>query len=75
MISFETTENQTLIRNTVRDFADKNIRQFLMDWDGSLTHPTELFNKMGELGLMGILVPTEYGGAGLGYYEYIVTIE
>ncbi len=75
MISFETTENQTLIRNTVRDFADKNIRPFLMDWDESQTQPFELFNKMGELGLMGILVPTEYGGAGLGYYEYIVAIE
>ncbi len=75
MISFDTTENQTLIRNSVRDFAEKNIKPFLMDWDESQTQPFELFKKMGELGLMGILVPAEYGGAGLGYYEYIVAIE
>lgn len=75
MISFEPTENQTLIRNTVRDFAEKNIRPYLMEWDESQTLPLELFKKMGELGIMGVLVPHEYGGAGLGYYEYIVAIE
>ena len=75
MISFEPIENQTLIRNTVRDFAEKNIRPYLMEWDESQTLPLELFKKMGELGIMGVLVPHEYGGAGLGYYEYIVAIE
>jgi alkylation response protein AidB-like acyl-CoA dehydrogenase len=75
MISFEQTESQKLIRNTVKDFADKNIRPFLMDWDESQTLPLDLLKQMGELGLMGILVPEEYGGAGLGYYEYIVAIE
>lgn len=75
MISFEPTESQTLIRNTVRDFAEKNIRPFIMEWDESQIPPLDLFKKMGELGLMGILVPHEYGGAGLGYYEYIVAIE
>ena len=75
MITFEHTENQELIRNTVRDFAEKNIRPYLMDWDESQTFPRELFSKLGELGLMGVLVPHEYGGSGFGYYEYIVAIE
>jgi len=75
MISFEQTESQKLIRSTVKDFADKNIRPYLMDWDESQTLPLDLLKQMGELGLMGILVPEEYGGAGLGYYEYIVAIE
>ncbi|MFM9945250.1 MAG: acyl-CoA dehydrogenase family protein [Bacteroidia bacterium] len=75
MISFEQTESQLLIRNTVKDFAEKNIRPYLMDWDESQTLPIELLKKMGELGLMGILVPEEYGGAGLGYYEYVAAIE
>src|SRR5688500_5104464 len=75
MITFEPTENQLLIRNTVKDFAEKNIRPFIMDWDESQTLPLELFKKMGELGLMGILVPEQYGGAGLGYFEYVAAIE
>jgi alkylation response protein AidB-like acyl-CoA dehydrogenase len=75
MISFEQTENQELIRNTVRDFAEKNIRPYLMEWDESQTMPLEVFKKMGELGIMGVLVPHEYGGSGFGYYEYIVAIE
>ena len=75
MITFEHTENQELIRNTVRDFAEKNIRPFLMEWDESQTFPRELFTKLGELGLMGVLVPHEYGGSGFGYYEYVAAIE
>jgi len=75
MITFEHTENQELIRNTVRDFAEKNIRPYLMDWDESQTFPRELFTKLGELGLMGVLVPHEYGGSGFGYYEYVAAIE
>ncbi len=75
MITFEHTENQELIRNTVRDFAEKNVRPYIMDWDESQTFPRELFTKLGELGLMGVLVPHEYGGSGFGYYEYVVAIE
>lgn len=75
MISFEHTESQNLIRNTVKDFAEKYIRPDFMEWDESQTLPRDLFRSMGELGLMGILVPENYGGAGLGYFEYIVAIE
>ena len=59
----------------VRDFAEKEIRPNVMTWDESQEFPKELFKKMGPLGLMGVLVPEEYGGSGLGYYEYISVIE
>lgn len=74
-MDFKSTENQEMIAQTVRDFAEKNIRPFLMDWDESQTFPIELFKKLGELGLMGVLVPEEYGGAGLGYFEYVTAIQ
>jgi alkylation response protein AidB-like acyl-CoA dehydrogenase len=74
-MDFKPTENQEMIAQTVRDFAEKNIRPFLMDWDESQTFPIEVFKKLGELGLMGVLVPEEYGGAGLGYFEYVTAIQ
>ncbi len=63
-----------MIAQTVRDFAERNIKPKMMDWDESQEFPLAVFKKMGELGLMGILVPTEYGGAGLGYFEYVTAI-
>lgn len=74
-ISFEPTESQQMIAQMVRDFAAKEIKPFMMDWDESQEFPVDLFHKMGGLGLMGILVPESYGGAGLGYAEYITAIE
>lgn len=74
MISLEKTENQILIQNTVKDFAEKHIKPNLMQWDESQAMPLELFSKMGELGLMGVIVPENYGGAGLGYFEYVTAI-
>lgn len=73
-MDFSVTENQQMIAETVRKFAETNIRPKLMEWDEQQHFPKELFHKMGELGLMGILVPEEYGGAGLGYYEYMTAI-
>jgi alkylation response protein AidB-like acyl-CoA dehydrogenase len=63
-----------MISQMVRDFAEKEIRPNVMHWDETQIFPKELFHKMGELGLMGVLVPSAYGGAGLGYYEYIACI-
>lgn len=74
MMNFASTENQKMIAETVRDFANKNIRPYMMDWDETQHFPRELFTKMGELGLMGVLVPTEYGGSGFGYLEYYTVI-
>lgn len=64
-----------MIAQMVRDFAEKEIRPHVMEWDESQTFPREVFRKMGELGLMGVLVPEAYGGSGLGYNEYISVIE
>ncbi|MFN6378556.1 MAG: acyl-CoA dehydrogenase [Flavobacteriales bacterium] len=74
-MNFEPTENQKMIAQMVRDFAEKEIRPYVMEWDESQVFPREVFKKMGELGLMGVLVPQEYGGSGMGYYEYIKVIE
>jgi alkylation response protein AidB-like acyl-CoA dehydrogenase len=73
-MDFSSTENQHMIAETVRKFAETHIRPQFMEWDEQQYFPKELFHKMGELGLMGILVPEEYGGAGLGYYEYMTAI-
>lgn len=58
----------------VRDFAEKEIRPKMMEWDESQHFPVDLFRKMGELGMMGVFVPEEYGGAGLGYFEYATIV-
>jgi alkylation response protein AidB-like acyl-CoA dehydrogenase len=68
------TDNQKMIQQMVRDFAEKEIRPKLMEWDEAQYFPVELFKKMGNLGLMGVLVPEQYGGSGLGYYEYITIV-
>ena len=74
-MNFEKSESQLMIAQMVRDFVDKEIRPHVMTWDESQEFPREVFRKMGELGLMGVLVPQEYGGSGLGYFEYISVIE
>jgi alkylation response protein AidB-like acyl-CoA dehydrogenase len=74
-MNFEPTENEKMIAQMVRDFAEKEIRPYVMEWDESQVFPREVFTKMGELGLMGVLVPQEYGGSGMGYNEYIKVIE
>jgi alkylation response protein AidB-like acyl-CoA dehydrogenase len=74
-MNFERTENHQMIAQMVRDFAEKEIRPFVMEWDESQHFPREVFRKMGALGLMGVLVPEEFGGSGLGYFEYISVIE
>lgn len=74
-MNFEQTENQQMIAQMVRDFAEKEIRPHIMEWDEAQIFPVELFKKMGDLGLMGVLVPTKYGGSGFGYQEYVTAIE
>lgn len=73
-MDFNQTENQAMIADMARDFAEKHIRPDLMKWDESQEFPVEIFKKLGELGMMGVLVPQEYGGAGFGYHEYITVI-
>jgi alkylation response protein AidB-like acyl-CoA dehydrogenase len=68
-------ENQIIIRDTVRDFAEKNIRPVIMEYDESQKFPSEIIKQLGELGFLGIVIPEEYGGAGLGYQEFAIIIE
>lgn len=74
MIHAIPTENIEMISRTVRDFAEKEIRPYFMEWDENQTFPRETMQKLGELGLLGVLVPENYGGAGLGYFEYMTAI-
>ncbi|QJD80256.1 acyl-CoA dehydrogenase family protein [Spirosoma rhododendri] len=70
----EIVENQELIAQSVRDLSERLIRPNVRQWDESQYFPADLFRKLGEQGLMGMLVPEAYGGAGLGYREYVAAI-
>ncbi|MBK6398593.1 MAG: acyl-CoA dehydrogenase family protein [Bacteroidetes bacterium] len=73
-MEFGINESQAMIAETVKKFAEAHIRPNIMEWDEAQTFPVELFKKMGEQGLMGILVPDKYNGSGLGYFEYVTAI-
>jgi alkylation response protein AidB-like acyl-CoA dehydrogenase len=73
-MNFQEAENQLMIRDMVRDFCAKHIIPEFMHWDEGQIFPIDTFKKLGELGLMGVLVPQEYGGAGFGYNEYVTAI-
>lgn len=74
-MSFFNAENIKMIVETARDFAEKNIRPYVMEWDEKQIFPKELFHKLGEMGFMGIVIPEEYGGSGLGYHEYVAILD
>lgn len=74
MMNFQLTENQSMIAQMIRDFGAKEITPFRKEWDDHQTFPLPLFKKLGELGLMGVLIPSEYGGSGFGYLEYVTAI-
>jgi alkylation response protein AidB-like acyl-CoA dehydrogenase len=74
-MNFELNEEQQQIKYSVREFAESEIRPHVMEWDETQHFPDELRPKLAELGLMGVLFPEEYGGAGMGYVEYATTIE
>lgn len=70
----EMNENQKMIAQMVKDFGEREIRPKMMDWDEEQYFPVEVMKKMGELGLLGVVVPEEYGGAGFGYAEYYTAV-
>lgn len=74
-MNFDYNETQTMIAQSIRDFAEQHIRPNIMEWDEKQIFPVELFKKLGEMGFMGVLVPEELGGSGLGYHEYITIVE
>jgi len=74
-MNFQLTEGQKMIKDSVREFAQRRILPNRMIWDEDQIFPRDVFKEMGEIGLMGMLVPEQYGGAGLGYIEYKTAIE
>lgn len=74
-MNFQSSELTQQVAQTAKDFAQQHIKPFVMEWDESQEFPVKVFKEMGKLGLMGVLVPEEYGGAGLSYYEYKTVIE
>lgn len=75
IMNFKQSETQEMIRQMAKDFAEKHIRPYVMEWDETQHFPVDLFRRMGEQGFMGILVPEEYGGSGLGYFEYAAVVD
>ena len=73
-LGFDLSEGQQMMAQMVKDFGELHIRPNIMKWDESQEFPVKLFHDMGKLGLMGVLVPAEYGGAGLTYKEYVTVI-
>ncbi len=73
-MNFNATDTQIQIAEMIRDFGNKHIRPNMMEWDEQQIFPIDVFKKLGELGLMGVLVPEAYGGSGLGYFEYVTVV-
>jgi len=74
-MDFSFTDEQNQLRRTVREFAAAEIAPHIMEWDEAAHWPAELVPKMGDLGILGVIFPEAYGGAGLGYTEYVIVIE
>ncbi len=74
-MEFSYSEELLEIKRIVRDFAENEIRPHVMEWDETQTFPADTLKKIGELGFLGVLVPAEYGGAGLGHAEYVTIVE
>ena len=74
-MDFAFTEEQELLRRTVREFAASEIAPHVMEWDERQEYPRDVVKKAAELGCLGAIFPEEYGGAGLGYVDYVLIVE
>jgi len=74
-VDFAFTDEQNQLRRSIREFAEGEISPHVMEWDEASRFPSEIMPKLGEMGLLGVIFPEEYGGAGLGYIEYVIAIE
>jgi alkylation response protein AidB-like acyl-CoA dehydrogenase len=74
-LDFQLNDEQLQLRKSVREFAEREIAPHVMEWDEAAQFPMEIVKELGRLGLMGIVFPSEYGGAGMGYMEYAMAIE
>jgi len=74
-LNFQLTDEQQQLRRSVREFAEGEIAPHVMEWDEASHFPVEIMPKLAEMGLLGVIFPEQYGGAGLGYIEYVLAIE
>jgi alkylation response protein AidB-like acyl-CoA dehydrogenase len=74
-MDFKRSELTDQVAQTAKEFALQKIKPHVMEWDEAQIFPVEIFKEMGKLGLMGVFIPEEYGGAGLGYFEYSEIIQ
>src|SRR3954471_13130716 len=74
-MDFQLSEEQLALKKSVREFAEREILPNVMKWDEASEFPLQTVKELGKLGLMGIIFPQEYGGAGLGYVEYVIAVE
>jgi alkylation response protein AidB-like acyl-CoA dehydrogenase len=74
-LDFQLNDEQQHLRKSVREFAEREIAPHVMEWDEASRFPMETVKELGKMGLLGVIFPTEYGGAGMGYIEYVIAIE
>ncbi|HWC19855.1 MAG TPA: acyl-CoA dehydrogenase family protein, partial [Terriglobales bacterium] len=74
-MDFQFTEEQEQLKRSVREFAESEIRPHVMEWDEKSEFPLSVIKQLGKMGLMGVVFPPEYGGAGLGYVDYVIAVE
>jgi hypothetical protein len=73
-VDFQLNEEQLHLKKSVREFAEREIKPHVMEWDEAGEFPLATVKELGKLGLLGTIFPTEYGGAGMGYVEYVTAI-
>ena len=74
-MDFQLSDEQLQLKKSIREFAEREISPHVMEWDESCHYPMEIIKELGKMGVMGTIFPAEYGGAGLGYVEYVIAIE
>ena len=74
-MDFQLNDEQLQLRKSIREFAEREIAPHVMEWDEASQFPLETIKELGRMGVMGAIFPAEYGGAGLGYIEYVIAIE
>jgi alkylation response protein AidB-like acyl-CoA dehydrogenase len=74
-MDFSLDDEQARVKTAVREFAEGEIRRHVMEWDEASRFPSEVIPKLAEMGLLGVIIPREYGGAGLGYLDYAIVLE
>jgi alkylation response protein AidB-like acyl-CoA dehydrogenase len=75
VLDFQLTDEQLHLKKSIREFAEREIAPHVMEWDEACHYPMEVVKQLGKMGVMGAIFPTEYGGSGLGYVEYVIAIE